>query len=183
MEFRQTLRLTQSLGLLFLLATTGCLENQKKASVSPYSAPETFEERRKILDELIEDISVSRTDISPLAGKWEIMNVIRTPISAISDQEAFELLGTRVVYSKNRAVLVDHACSKTGYKTRIEAFADYFRDFGLSADQLRIKTDLFEVVKLTCNRLEWNVPGAEVIPVERDRLLIIWKGTVYVLWR
>ncbi len=183
MEPRHTLCRSQSLILLLLLATTGCLENQRKESFLPDAIVETPEERREILDELISDISVGRSDDSPLAGKWEIMNVIRTPVSVITEQEAFDLLGIRVVYSRKKAVLPNHACTETGYKIRVEAFADYFRDNDISADQLKIKTDLFEVVRLTCNGLEWRVPGAEVIPVEPDRLLIIWDGAFYVLLR
>jgi len=183
MKLRQTVLSIQSLALLFLLGAPGCLDNQNKESFLPEVTPETPEERREILDELISEISVRRSDDSPLAGKWEIMNVIRTPVSVITEQEAFDMLGTPVVYTATKAVLPNHACTETGYKTRIEVFADYFRDYDISADQLKIKTDLFEVVKITCNGLEWHVPGAEVIPVEPDRLLIIWDGTVYVLKR
>ena len=183
MKLRQTLFRLQSLMLLLLLTASGCLENTQKESFLPEATIETPEERREILDELISEISVRRSDDSPLAGHWEIVNVILSPVSVITEQEAFELLGARVVYSKRKVVLPNHACTDSGYKTRIEAFPDYFRDFEISADQLRLKTNLFEVVRLTCNGLEWNVPGAEVIRPEKNRLLIIWDGAVYVLGR
>ena len=55
MKLRQTLLSMQSLALLFLLGAAGCLDNQKKESFLPEVTPETPEERREILDELISE--------------------------------------------------------------------------------------------------------------------------------
>lgn len=183
MEPRHTLSTRQTVALLSFLLLTACSDRQTAESFLPDPMPGTSAERMAVVDSLRSVVKVGRRDESPLAGRWEIMNMMQTAVSVATENEMFETLGTIIIYTEKKSVLLDDACADTGYTTREIPFDEYFLDYDVSPDQLKITTEPIEVTTLTCGGLEWDVPGAEVIRVAENRLMFNWDGLLYVLWR
>ena len=159
----------------------GCAEQRHREAFLPDPAPEPSAEKLAAVDALRSEIRPGFMDKSPLAGRWEIMNLFLTPVAVISEEEALDWFGTVVIYTEKTSVLMQDACEDTGYVIRQERFADFFENYVLSREELRIPDDPFDVVSVTCGGREWDVPGAEVIPADEERLLVVWDGVIYVL--
>jgi hypothetical protein len=170
-----------TISIILLSFVTGCLGGSGRDSFLPDPAPETPEEMQALVDSLRLIVSPSYTDRSMIAGTWEAMNVILTPVSVIDQFEALEIMGQDIIYTKNKAVLFHDACDRASYSKRMEPFFTYFRDFELKMEELRLLEDPIEVISVTCNGEKWDVPGAELVRVSRERLLIRWDGSVILL--
>jgi hypothetical protein len=182
METRHTLLRTQSFALFVAILFIGCGDSTRKEAFLSDPAPEATAEHMAAVDALRFDLRVGRGDESPLAGRWEIMNLINTAVAVISEDEAIGWLGVMLVYTEDESVLIEDACPKTTYDVRKVPFDEYFLDYDISPDELKITTDPIEVITLSCNGSVWNVPGAEVIRVSDERLIVNWDGMLYVLW-
>ncbi len=180
MKTRHTSVRLFSISLALMVSLTGCLGGGGE-SFLPDPTPETPAEMMVIIDSLREVVRPSFTDRSPIAGVWEVINVILTPVSVITQDEAFDIMGQFLVYTRNKSVLFEHACSKTTYSTRRERFISYFRDHELRRNELQLEEDPVEVITASCDGEEWNVAGAELVRVSQERLLILWDGSVIVL--
>jgi hypothetical protein len=167
--------------LILCAFLASCAGQGEKDSFLPDPAPETPAEMRAIVDSLRDVVRPSFTDTSPVAGVWEAMNVILTPVSVISEEEAFDIMGELLVYTRDKAILFDHACDAATYETREVSFDDYFLDHELSRQELQLEPDPIEVISVSCGGERWVVSGAELVRVSEDRLLILWDGSVIVL--
>jgi hypothetical protein len=181
MKSRHTSIQKISASLILCAILAGCAGQGDKDSFLPDPAPETPAEMQAIVDSLRQVVRPSFTDTSPVAGTWEAMNVILTPVSVISQDEAFDIMGEILVYTRDKAVLFDHACDTAAYETREVTFDDYFLDHELSREELQLEPDPIEVITVSCGGERWNVSGAELVRVSRERLLILWDGSVIVL--
>ena len=124
----------------------------------------------------VSEIKILRLDVSPVVGKWEVVDYHITPVAAIDEDAALGWLGQLVVYTADVVGFQEELCEAPSFREHRERFAEYFKDFEVNPTLFEIQEPDVDVISIDCNGVNWSGPGAEVIRVQGDSLLIVYDG-------
>ena len=146
---------------MVLFAANGCGE------------PETRGQPENIPPDLtatpIPEIQIRPDDPSPVVGRWEVVDYLLTPVSAIGEDEAIDWLGQLIVFSENAVGIETELCDAPSFEERAEVFDDYFRDYGVSPEIFGVTEPEVDVINVRCDDAIWSGAGSELFRIKGDR--------------
>ncbi|TRW48081.1 hypothetical protein FM042_10510 [Aliidiomarina halalkaliphila] len=115
-----------------------------------------------------------------LRGEWKIKQIHTTASAELAPGRAVEWLGYSAYFEERRIRFSKYDCRNPSMTTD-------WQQWGLVAGRIGINPDLFgtrtdtpvQLLYIECDGEEWFTPGAELIRLDDERLLMAYQGVIF----
>ncbi|WP_194757134.1 hypothetical protein [Aliidiomarina indica] len=115
-----------------------------------------------------------------LRGEWKIKQIHTTAAADLDSGRALEWLGYSAYFEERRIRFSKYDCRDPGMTTD-------WQQWGLVANRIGVNPDLFgtrsdtpvQLLYIECDGEDWFTPGAELIRLDDERLLMAYRGVIF----